>query len=393
MSLFHRHDDFFVLVWLSGDALQVAVIDTKKDDISRIVARTSYKIQVHNETDEKKVLSILGATLDKALLDLEKKTRAQNPHIRIHSAHCFLSSPWFISQTRNITYNAPKPAKVTPAFIDSLVEADTTAFKEALYTGPYGRIFNKSLDVIENKILTLTYNGYEIADIPAAAHAQSVSATIYASVAGHELTEKIEGSLHKHFAIRSIQWHTVPVSLYAILRKLDPAAHDYMLIDVGNIVTDIGIVKKGILSETMTIPFGFSHCLDEVKKSLKVNEEAALSMCRLEQQGGLQPESALKLEAARFKNQQKWKEYFDAAQKQMSEHFFLPTAVFIRAEEPFLTFWEMMVKEGDCIHFGSIHCQCVPTKLDTSFLKTINVASTADAATIYMLAHFLDTTI
>ncbi len=384
------------MVWLSGDGIRTAVVDTRRSDISRIVAMTSEKIRVQSETDEKKVLAILSNTLSKALEELQKKVK-----MRIHTAHCFLSSPWFISQTRTISYAAAKPEKITPSFVENLVEADTRAFIESLFAGPDGRIFNytlgifenffnKALSVIEKKIMALTYNGYEVQDVPATTHAQTISATIYESVAGTEIIEKVEAALHKHHAAHTIYWHTTPVSVYSVIRALDPAAHDYLLIDVGNIVTDIGIIKKGVLRETITVPFGSKHCLDEVKKALNTTEEVALSMCRLEQEGKMQPESTLKLEAARFKIGQKWKEYFDAAQKQMSEQFFLPTSIFIRGEEPFLTFWDAMLREGDCVSFGSIHCPCVPVKIDEAFLTSIGVASLKGEATMYALAHFLD---
>jgi cell division ATPase FtsA len=92
-------------------------------------------------------------------------------------------------------------------------------------------------------------NGYETPK-PLNQKAKELTMAIFVSVSGEQVLKKIENTIAKHFYFRQIKFSSFAMASFAVVRDMH-AQENFLLINVGGEVTDISMVKKNTLQESI----------------------------------------------------------------------------------------------------------------------------------------------
>ena len=74
---------------------------------------------------------------------------------------------------------------------------------------------------------------------------------------------------------------------HTVAQQFLKTPHDHIVVDVGGELTELGIVRDKVLSQTITFPLGRHHVLRHVAEKLQVSLSEAGSLVRMHERGSL----------------------------------------------------------------------------------------------------------
>lgn len=227
---------------------------------------------------------------------------------RIYSAHCFLSSPWYGSRVIHSTIERPEPVTVTPHFLKDALEGDAEKVTLALNQSEKEHLATTALTILENKILTITLNGYEIAN-PYGKKARIVETVSYISFSSKELSENLENIIFKYTHTHITQGSFM-LGLYSFVKKSFLEEKEYALFDVSGEMTDIAFVSRGSIVRTESIPLGRNAVIRKIAKAFDVGPDLALSFIHLYGEKVMEDGIALRIRELIAEAEQEWNNLF-----------------------------------------------------------------------------------
>ncbi len=181
--------------------------------------------------------------------------------------HCFLSAPFYAGQTRVIHYNTAKPTKISRSLIDDLIKTELQHF-EAEHGDQH--------QLIENRLLSTKLNGYTISR-PYGQMATELELINYFSLGSVKILDRLRETIAGTFHHRAIVFHTMAQTYYEVWRQIMPEHDSYLLFDIGGEVTELSVVSRGLLWETLSFPLGENYIIRQVAKTLKTTLPEAYS--------------------------------------------------------------------------------------------------------------------
>lgn len=182
------------------------------------------------------------------------------------------ASPWSASQVKTIRVKEPKPFKITEAYLSNLIDAEEKKFQVDIA---------QSGKIIEKKIIQVNLNGYTVTDIYNKI-AKELEISVFFTIVPEDILQAVEDSVSKVFTIKNIWCHSSSLAMFSVIRNLFPHKEDFIHLDISEEITDISIIKDGIMTNGATIPLGRNHFIRELSKSLKVTEPIADSMIKMQ---------------------------------------------------------------------------------------------------------------
>ncbi|MCX6713622.1 MAG: hypothetical protein NTV48_00760 [Candidatus Vogelbacteria bacterium] len=299
----------------------------EKPIADRLIFSYQEKITFAESPDANRFLSAISEALKKVLINLKAN---QKPPTRFF---VFLSSPFFISQTRVINYESERPVTINDNLIQNLLKAETDKFFATA-----GQIFSLGADdkheIIENRILRVKLNGYESKE-PIGQTAQSLSLSQFLSVGPSSLLNKIEGLVQSEIAEAKISFHTFSLTAYQTFSRLiDKKYRNFVLIDTGGEITDILVVADGVLAEHLSFPKGKNYLIREMAKKMGTVFAEASSAMEVYQNGKASVVLKNRIETALTEIKKDWLASFKEAISRVTETVFLPENFFILGDDP-----------------------------------------------------------
>ena len=166
---------------------------------------------------------------------------------------CILSSSWYVSQIRIISFKKDTPFIFTSKLADDLIQKEILTFEEE-HLAKYVHSSHK-IRSIELKNIKIMLNGYETSH-PLDQKAKELEMTIFISMSPEQVLLKIEETIKKYFHFENIKFVSFAMSSFAVVRDVYMNQDNFLLIDIGGEVTDISMVKKSILRESISFPLG-----------------------------------------------------------------------------------------------------------------------------------------
>ncbi|MEO8637608.1 MAG: hypothetical protein ABI430_01765 [Candidatus Taylorbacteria bacterium] len=341
-------DEISIILDLSSGYVEGALLQISKTENPYVIFNHRVSLPAGEEKDIERTKVLMWSALQEVLKSLEDEGLSHlkfTKHGRetIQHVYCVLSSPWYISQTKIIKIEKEKPVTITSALLNRIVEDEKNVFKESLLKGEYSQNFKESVEVLESKIIRMKLNGYETWQ-PTGQSVKNIEVSIYLSFAGVELTEKIKETIRRNFNVKSIQFHSFPLVLFSGVRDLKDTPPDFLLVDVREEVTDVSLIKKGLLLETVTIPIGSSFYIREIGQSLNTVPQVALSFLRLYQAQKAEPNVTEKIREI-LNSKKDWVTHFHESLRSFFEEFFLPKTLFITADSDFIALFSKMIED------------------------------------------------
>ena len=254
---------------------------------------------------------------------------------------CVLSSPWYVSQTRMINMERNTPFIFTEKLADGLIQKEINIFEKE-HLAQYLSV-GQAVRTIELKNIRTMLNGYETAK-PINQKAQSLEMAIFISIAAESVLKNIEETIGQHFHFKQIQFSSFVLASFAVVRDMYVKQGNFLLVDIGGEVTDISMIKKNILHESISFPLGRNFLIRGVASSLGCGLTEASSFISLFKDGHADENTSKKLAPIIDQLKAEWLKKFQESMANLSHDISIPATIYIAIDKDLADFFAETIK-------------------------------------------------
>ncbi len=254
---------------------------------------------------------------------------------------CVLSSPWYVFQTRIISFKKNTPFIFNEKLADQLIKKEIKLFEEE-HVLKYSRSDSR-VRVIELKNIKTLLNGYEISE-SLDQKAKELEMHIFISTSGESVLKKIEDTISKHFHLKRIKFSSFVLSFFTVARDLYPKQENFLLVDIGGEMTDISMVKKNTLRESISFPLGRNFLARGVATELSCTIDEANSLISLFKDGHAEVSVAKKLTLILNKLRNEWLKRFQSSLANLSKDLSIPSTIYIATDKDLVDLFSETIK-------------------------------------------------
>ncbi len=320
---------------VGGALVLVNTSPQKNKTAPKVLYATRSKFVFQDDFNFNHFLFSMLQTFEVVAKDLEKQKLGAPKRI-----HCFLASPWYASQTRIARFQKNTPFIFTKKLWNELVEKEVTAFSANELQAHANK--EDTPRVIEKKTMHLTLNGYEIAD-PVDKKASELELSIFMSISPEKILKSIEDIVW-HFSHAPVFFSSFLFASFVGVRDAFAGERDYLIVDVAGEMTDIGLVKNNILSESASFPRGKNFVIRKVASGLKRSGPDTLSLINLTISGTIDEGTKPKVEALLSKARAEWLSSFQRTLANISSALSLPSTIFLTGDDDMVAWFLDVIK-------------------------------------------------
>lgn len=296
-----------------------------------------------------KVLDTVSATVMKDGLAHLNFTRQGTR--KIQTVYFVFSSPWVISQTKVITINKDKETLVTHEIIERAVKDEEQMFENLYKEGKFAEKFEYDVDIIERNVSQISLNGYITHD-PYMKFAHRIDIPFFMSVISKKILVKMNSVVSKYFHFTKSISHSCVFLSYITLRDLYHDEHDFLLIDIHGELTDIGVIKDGVLIQTASFPLGVNTIMRKVSKELATTPKIGESQVKLFLEGKSENKTAVVMKNILNKIKREWIQLLHESLDNLNVGSIIPQKLFLVVDSGMGNFFTDFIKEEK---FDNLH--------------------------------------
>lgn len=315
----------------------VAIIDIGSDQVSGALFRLGQKektsisssfltfvqtgLPSRANLDFKTYIKDVSQAIDKTLKEISRS------HRQLRAIFVFLSSPYFITQTKEIVWQSKEKRVLDDKFIKNLADQVAEDFIRA-NGSLYPEILNDQTILIENESMKVVLDGYP-SDSPVGKKADKVEISQFVSIGSQALLSYFANLVNGYFPRTPIKIQTFSFAAYSIFADLIGSQEDFLLIEAGGDITDILVVCNGVLAEHRTFPFGKRQILKKLAES--ANTVPAEAQTLLDSLTDENSNASLRARAEKAFEPvfEEWASFFKKALEQIAENVFVPTRAYL----------------------------------------------------------------
>ncbi len=316
-----------------------------------------------------------------ALLEVAEKLSRLNSE-KITGIHTLLASPWYASETRVLKIENKKPFVCDESLVQGAISKEITAVKKVIASRQSES--EKEIEAIESRIIQMKCNGYE------ARHSlgktiNEAEIYLYIGVAPTVVLNKFSEAILRSFKNISVQYHSFPLAYYSVIRDSFPSKTDYLLIDVSGEVTDITMVRKGALLETVSFPQGRNFIFRKLGEVFRQSPESVRSLLSPTYRRNANDASSTKLKQTLQEAKKEWLNSLRGALTKLSRELYIPEEVFLTIDHDVAKIISSWVLDDSLTSLVLTHKKL--TIIPTDYHNVVNLEAHKDKA-IYD-DHFL----
>lgn len=254
---------------------------------------------------------------------------------------CILSSPWYASQTRVVRFEKNTPFVFTERLADEIIKKEVALFEEE-HIARHGSNAEK-IKVLELKNMSTILNGYKTYK-PIGQKAQEVEMTLFVSAGEEFILKKIASAINQHFGHKDIHFSSFIMSSFTVARDMFVNQDDFLLINIGGEVTDVSMVKKEVLVDTISFPMGRNYVIRGIADELRSSLSDAISNLILYKEGHMS--SALKDQFEKAVGNLKviWLRKLQESLSELSSQISIPATIFITVDQDLSSFFSEIIR-------------------------------------------------
>jgi hypothetical protein len=284
-----------------------------------------------------------------------------------------LSSPWYASQTRIITLEKNEPFVFTQKLHDDLVKKEISIFEQE-YLKKFGYP-NEKVRELEVKTIRTKLNGYEVAE-PLNQKVESFEMTLFVSISPEQILEKIGDAISKNFHKKDIKFSSFVMASFVVTRDAFIKDEDFLLIDLGGEVTDISMVKKGVLRESISFPLGTNFMIRGISLGLQCTLEESRSYLSLYRDGHAAGSLQVKLEPLMKDLKAIWLKNFQESLAKLSNDISIPSSIFLAIDKEYSDFFKDIIMTEQFNQYTLTESKFVVTTLGLPELSKLALFAT-----------------
>jgi hypothetical protein len=281
---------------------------------------------------------------------------------------CVLASPWYVSQTRLINLKKPSPFVFTMSLADELIQKEVEAFKKE-HLSQYDNT-DHQVRIIELRSVKTMLNGYETED-PIDQKVEEVDMTLFMSMSPEHILQSFEKSVSKYFHHNTVKFSSFTMASFAVMKNIFPDQPNFLLIDVGGEVTDISMVKKNVLRESISFPLGHNYIIRGLALALGCPESEASSYMALLNSGHAEGPTETKLQPIIDQLKMEWLKKFQDSLANLSKDISVPYTIYLSANKELTSLFGKIIEAEQFNQYTLTESKFKITFLDTETLHGV----------------------
>lgn len=254
---------------------------------------------------------------------------------------CVLSSPWHVSETRIIKLEKNAPFLFTAKLALELIQKEISAFEaeheaEYLYAG-------NPVRSIEFKNIKTMLNGYESV-FPLDQRVRELEMATFISISPEQVLKQAEKAIGKCFHFKNIGFSSFKLASFAVVRDIYAHNEDFLLIDIDGETTDISMVKKNTLRESVSYPLGCNFVTRKVASALHSTLSEADSLISLWRDGHAAEAVGKRIGSVIDELKKEWLSKFQESLANISNDISIPAAIYLSVEKEMADFFSETIK-------------------------------------------------
>jgi len=342
---------------IGSSSVVAALFEPQKSGVPKIVFSTREPIQIEEEATVGRFLFLATQSLDV----VAKKILMTGLGVP-KKIFCVLSSQFYVSQTRIISFKKNMPFLFNIKLADTLIQKEIKIFQEenlVKYESVGGGV-----RTIELKNIKTMLNGYETLK-PLDQKAKELEMVIFISMSAEQVLGKIENTIRKYFHFEQIKFSSFAMAFFTTVRDVYKQQENFLLVDIGGEVTDIFMTKKNILRESISFPLGRNFLTRGVAFELGCSLNEANSLISLYKDGHAEKSVTKKLALIIKKLQTKWLEKFQESLANLSHDISIPSTIYIAIDKDLADFFSETIKSEQFSQYT-----LAESKFEVIFLST-----------------------
>lgn len=386
-SFFSRKPDLEAVFDIGSSSVRGGLVHKEEGKAPHIVFTVREQIPFPTSLSPKRFFKAMTDALDLVNAAMVKAAAGR----RVRRVAFAFSSPWSATQTKVATIERPEPFVLTKAMADEVIAEAEKAFEaETLNTTPDG-VADK-LATMERRVIQVSLNGYPVAD-PYGKKARRVDISFFTSIAPKAVIDKVFETSMKAYHPKGTNAYSFPLVAFSLLRDMYHDVDDFVFLDVGGELTDVSIVKNGLIVESASFPLGANFLMRSVSKAFATSPEQSESLLRLHFEEHGDANLAEKLAPVLAGASKEWTSELHGLLSKLSDTMSLPQRLFLIVGGDLVRFFVESVKDEKVAQLGLEDVPFSVTLLNPDKLKD-HVSFASDAKKdplIAMIAAFLHT--
>ena len=343
-----------------GAGISVIPTDPKSSTLPISVAFVRNTIPLKEHFDAEHFLQTTLKYLDATLQSLQHKT-----NLVPEEAVCSISSPWFLSHARTISYSELTPFVCTEKLVQSLVTQELEKIKQGT-TG-------QELLIIEQQISQFALNGYAT-QAPFGKKASSMTIGLAVTQSTKDCIERFNETFRRFYGPIAISYTTTPFAIATVFGNSAQQAPDRALIfHIGEQITDVGFIKGGSFLYQHSFPIGM-YDLFHIMHEKGVPRGQANTLIDGYKMNAIHDEKRKTVEESLRAFSTKWSDGFTGALTTGFFGFSTPERAIVLCDDRFsLFFQEAIVSNPFASHSGA------SSKISCSFITPLMFAGSVTA--------------
>lgn len=253
---------------------------------------------------------------------------------------CILSSPWHASQTRVIKLNKEEPFIFNEKMADELIAKEIKLF-EAEHKAIYHE--DNKVKIIELKNIQTKLNGYNTLN-PFNKKTTELELTTFISISEESILKKFRDAIGRHFHLEEIIFSSFLMSSFTVARDIFINQDNFLLVNIGGEVTDISMVKKEVLRESISFPMGRNFMIRGISQALNCSLNEARGYLSLYKDGHMDKKVFESFEDAISSLRADWLKGFQEFLSYLSNDVSIPSTIFITVDQDLVDFFTETIK-------------------------------------------------
>jgi len=336
MSLFSftkkTNEELSIILEIGSGSIGGAIIKLSNKEQPEIYYSIRKQISLDNAISSEnlnrqmiKVLNIVCENLQKD--GLKHLDFIHDGSKKINNLHFVLSSPWIVSQTKTAFYKKELPFKVTDSLMKEIIQTQEDVV-DKIAVEQFAQLNPNSIGIVfEKKIVQVKLNGYKITN-PINKIAPTIDLAMVISVAPQSFLQTIEKEVSKYFNYSKPTYNSFTLASFSMLSDLYPEKEDYMFLDLSSEISEISLIRDGVLIGETSFPIGRNNFVRKIAAASNVSVEEAFSLLRSYHSNHLDQANIKLVEDSLDVSMQEWKSGLHQSLDILARSAYIPRTIF-----------------------------------------------------------------
>jgi hypothetical protein len=293
-----------LLFEVRGDVVSSSIIKTHPLNKPEIIYSKKRIVAIREKIDSKKYTKIILKELDKLVEETYKVgiLKILNGNNDISDVHVVLSSPWVLSQSKDIKIKKDKTFEINQDLLSKVISEE-----ECHLSSPTGLNLeeNNNIKIIEEKIIQSKLNGYKVNSI-FHKKTKDLELNLFLSVSNNYFIEDIKKIISKTFIQKPVFFHSFMLLAFSMVRDIMPHNNNFVFIEMGAEITDVCLVNDDTVYKIYTYPSGKNNIVRKVAEKTNNTYDTALALINMRCNGKCEEKAVEENEKAFDESVSEW---------------------------------------------------------------------------------------